>query len=93
MYTTCVLLLQFKDPITTSENLISFLNGDGLATAFSAVTLGTATVSLSVAIFNKIYLLVFVFIFVYVVVSLFIGIFAQAYNSLSVSDCMHGVTA
>ncbi|XP_065902040.1 mucolipin-3-like isoform X2 [Dysidea avara] len=75
--------LRFRDPITTSESLIAFLNGDGLSSAFSAVSVGTATVSISVAIFNKIYILIFVFIFIYVVVSLFIGIFAQAYNSLS----------
>ena len=46
-------------------------------------------VSIGVSVFNKIYLVLFIFIFIYIVLSLFIGIFNQAYDSLSVSDYHH----
>ena len=81
-----LLLIQFKNPLTTAENLLSFLNGEGIDIAFTKVSWDDPLISVAVAIFNKIYLLLFIFIFIYVVLSLFIGIFDHAYDSLSVSE-------
>ncbi|XP_065903014.1 mucolipin-3-like [Dysidea avara] len=74
---------QFKNPLTTAENLLSFLNGEGIDVAFAKVSWDDPFVSVAVAIFNKIYLLLFTFVFIYIVLSLFIGIFDHAYDSLS----------
>ena len=80
------MLIQFQDPLTTAENLLSFLNGEGIDIAFATVSWDDPFVSVPVSIFNKIYLFLFIFIFIYIVLSLFIGIFNQAYDSLSVSE-------
>ena len=77
---------QFNNPLTTSENLISFLSGEGIGIAFSTVSWDDPSVSIAVSIFNKIYLFLFIFIFIYILLSLFIGIFDHAYDSLSVSE-------
>ena len=41
--------------------------------------------SVPVKLFSEFYLVLFIFIFIYIVLSMFIGIFDQAYASLSVS--------
>ena len=76
-------MLQFSDPLKTTENLIGLLNGDEIIDTFQSFS--NDSVAPGVSIFSKIYLILFVFIFIYIVLSLFIGIFDHAYDSLSVS--------
>ena len=65
------------------ESLYTILNGDDLYTTFQYAHFSSQ--SYAVNLFSELYLVLFIFIFVYIVLSLFIGIFNQAYESLSVS--------
>ena len=65
------------------ETLYCMLNGDDLYTTFEEAKSNAQ--SLPVKLFSGIYLVVFIFAFIYIVLSMFIGIFDQAYASLSVS--------
>jgi len=68
------------------ETLFTVLNGDDLYVTLEEKN--NSILSNGVEVFSKIYLAVFVFFFIYIVLSLFIGIFSQAYESLSVSSYM-----
>ena len=59
------------------------LNGDDLYTTFEEAQLSAQ--SIVIKVFSELYLVLFIFIFIYIVLSMFIGIFDQAYASLSVS--------
>ena len=71
-----------------SETLIGIIYGNGLVDAFDSTSSSTVARSMMLSIFGKIYLILFLFVFIYIVLSLFIGIFDQAYQSLSVSLLM-----
>lgn len=66
------------------ESLYCMLNGDDLYTTFKEAHLSTQ--SIAIKLFSELYLVLFIFIFIYIVLSMFIGIFDQAYGSLSVSS-------
>ena len=69
------------------ESLYTILNGDDLYVTFQDAHFSSQ--SYAVNLFSELYLVLFIFIFVYIMLSLFIGIFNQAYESLSVSLCMY----
>ena len=75
--------MQFGDIPLSMESLYCMLNGDDLYTTFEEAHLSAE--SLPVKLFSEFYLVLFIFIFIYIVLSMFIGIFDQAYASLSVS--------
>ena len=66
------------------ESLYCMLNGDDLYTTFEEAQL--SAMSPPVKLFSEFYLVLFIFVFIYIVLSMFIGIFDQAYGSLSVSS-------
>ena len=60
------------------------LNGDDLYATFEDAHFNSQ--SYPIRLFSELYLVSFIFIFIYIVLSLFIGIFNQAYESVSVSS-------
>jgi len=69
------------------ESLFTILNGDDLYVTFEEND--STYLSSIIEVFSKLYFAFFVFVFIYIVLSLFIGIFSHAYESLSVSVCVH----
>ena len=65
------------------ESLYCMLNGDDLYTTFKEAHLSAESVPIK--LFSELYLVLFIFVFIFIVLSMFIGIFDQAYASLSVS--------
>ena len=65
------------------ESLYCMLNGDDLYATFEDAHFNSQ--SYPIRLFSELYLISFIFIFIYIVLSLFIAIFEQAYESLSVS--------
>ena len=80
-------LLQFNGFFVTVESLFCILNGDDLYKTFEGIEV-RFTLANVIQLFSKFYLCTFIFLFIYIILSLFIGIFNQAYESLSVSHLL-----